>query len=90
MYAEASPGSAWASGTTHQILIRKNGNNFSGNFATWYGNNSDATIKTLTVDVTVAPGDLISLWFQSTPINGNYVQNFKIMTATQYYEAITV
>ena len=89
VYAEARPGSAWASGTTHQITIRKNGNNFSGNTNFWFGNNSDATTKTVTVDVTVAPGDLISLWFQSTPINGNYVQNFKIMTATQYYEAIT-
>lgn len=89
VYAEARPGSAWASGTTHQITIRKNGNNFSGNTASWSGNNSDATTKTVTVDVTVAPGDLISLWFQSTPINGNYVQNFKIMTATQYYETIT-
>ena len=89
VYAEARPGSAWASGTTHKIVIRKNGNNFSGNTNVWFGDNSDATTKTLTVDVTVAPGDLISLWFQSTPINGNYVQNFKIMTATQYYEAIT-
>lgn len=89
VYAEARPGSAWASGTTHKIIIRKNGNNFSDNTNVWYGNNSDNTTKTLTVDVTVAPGDLISLWFQSTPNNRNYVQNFKIMTATQYYETIT-
>ena len=89
VYAEARPGSAWASGTTHQITIRKNGNNFSGNTYFWFGNNSDTTTKTFTVDVTVAPSDLISLWFQSTPGNGNYVQNFKIMTATQYHEAIT-
>ena len=89
VYAEARPELAWASGTTHKIVIRKNGNNFSGNTNTWFGDNSDATTKTLTVDVTVAPGDLISLWFQSSAISRNYVQNFKIMTATQYYETIT-
>ena len=89
VYAEARPGSVWASETTHKITITKNGNNFSGNTNFWFGNNSDSTTKTLTVDVTVAPGDLISLWFQSAPNKGNYVQNFKIMTATQYYEVIT-
>ena len=89
VYAEARPGLAWASGTTHKIIIRKNGNNFSGNTNFWFGDNSDATTKTLTVDVTVAPGDLISLWFQSYAASRNYVQNFKIMTATQYYETIT-
>ena len=89
VYAEARPGSVWVSGATHRIRIGKNDNNFSGNTYTWFGDNSDATTKTLTVDVTVAPGDLISLWFQSAPGNRNYVQNFKIMTATHYYEAIT-
>ena len=89
VYAEARPEIAWTSGTTHAIVIRKNGNSFSGNTHFWFGDNSDATTKTLTVDVTVAPGDLISLWFQSAPISRNYVQNFKIMTATQYYEVIT-
>jgi hypothetical protein len=89
IYAEAKPNSVWASGTTHQITIRKNGSNFTNNTNFWFGNNSDTTVKTITVDVSVSPGDLISLWFQSTPGNNNYVQNFKIMTAVQYYEAIT-
>ena len=89
VYAEAVPGSVWSSVTTHRIAIGKNGDNFSGRIYPWFGNNSDATTKTFTVDITVVPGDLISLWFQSAPDNGNYVQNFKIMTATQYYETIT-
>ena len=89
VYAEAFPGTNWTSAATHIMYVRKNGTTVTGGTTLWLGNNTDTTVKTTTVDVSVSPGDLISVWLQSQPLNGNGIQNMRLMAGSIYYESIT-
>ena len=89
VYAEAFPGINWTSAATHVMYVKKNGTTVTGGFTLWLGNNTDTTVKTTTVDVSVSPGDLISVWLQSQPLNGNGIQNMRLMAGSIYYESIT-
>ena len=89
VYAEAFPGINWTSAALHVMYVRKNGTTVTGGTTIWFGNNTDTTVKTTTVDVSVSPGDLISVWLQSQPLNGNGIQNMRLMAGSIYYESIT-
>ena len=89
VYAEAFPGINWTSAATHVMYVRKNGTTVTGGTTLWFGDNTDKTVKTTTVDVSVSPGDLISVWLQSQPLNGNGIQNMRLMAGSIYYESIT-
>lgn len=89
VYAEAFPGTNWTSAATHVMYVRKNGTTVTGGTTVWLGNNTDKAVKTTTVDVSVSPGDLISVWLQSQPLNGNGIQNMRLMAGSIFYESIT-
>lgn len=86
---QAKPRLNWTGTATHYLRVIKNGSTVV-NDTQWASNSGDSTIKTASGNTTVASGDLISVWLQSTAGAGNFVQNFKIMSGTIYYEAVTV
>jgi len=86
--AQAKPGSTWAGTAMHYLRVLKNATYVNEN--TWVSDSGDSAVKTVSGNVSVVAGDLISVWFQSTAGSFNQVLNFKLMSGTLYYEAVTL
>ena len=88
-YAEAKPKMNWAGTANHHLRIIKNSNTYVGENI-WYSSGGDAAIKSVSGNVSVNPGDTISVWLQSTAGSNNMVQNFKLLSGSLYYESVTM